>query len=116
MSFECHSHPQKDYPFLLFKIVVHHFVANRRRSQQFFFPANPGIMTLPIIAWCTFSHLEGPISESHFTSVNACSVLYNLRKLFKKKYFCRRCLYFSFSTHMQCLLSHFIHNSTAMFP
>jgi hypothetical protein len=28
---------------------------------------------------------------------------------------CGQCLYFSFSTHKQCILSHFIHNSTAMF-
>jgi hypothetical protein len=37
------------------------------------------------------------------------------RSLFTK-YFCGQCLYFSFSIHKQCTLSHFIHNSTAMFP
>jgi hypothetical protein len=29
---------------------------------------------------------------------------------------CGRCLYFSLSTHKQCILSHFIHHSAAMFP
>jgi hypothetical protein len=29
---------------------------------------------------------------------------------------CCQCLYLSFSTHRECILSHFIHNSTAMFP
>jgi hypothetical protein len=27
-----------------------------------------------------------------------------------------QCLYFSFSIHKQCILSHFLHNSTAMIP
>jgi hypothetical protein len=31
-------------------------------------------------------------------------------------HFCGRCLYFSFSTHKQFVLSHLIHQSTAMFP
>jgi hypothetical protein len=38
------------------------------------------------------------------------------RLFFFLKYFCGQFLYFSFSTHKQCILSHFIHNSTAMIP
>jgi hypothetical protein len=30
--------------------------------------------------------------------------------------FCGQCLYLFLSTHKQCILSHLIHNSTAMFP